>query len=601
MVAKWAGEGLSIDVAAIARDFWWVVKAPYFFCEPIMESCTGSPPKKTNCRMRILKEETIDSLVKGREIAGHIKHIIKDRLGYESSQLHLIEKQTNSTLKSLNDSASKYGLFENFKEKYQAYMKSTVILQQGMVSKLAEVNGPYETMKRWLDNPTTKSRPEELKKQYSNLLDDHASKITLLKKEKKALTKVREQLTSCQKKLQNVQAALQISVNLDVDVSARQIKEQRTLKGLEKELINHLDKILRQCQALMIEEAESRKFLEEGMIRIAGEIEKFEEERVKVSNAAMNKFVQILNQQETNRTEKTQATLDLMASVSPRFIDLPKVSLKTKDHAFFYKFPNIAEQLREMGLSETATAPEPVYRQMFGSPNTDSTTSSPQESSSIQSSFSKGSNDGEHSNDKVKNLSKTKTTDENINKTSRQMTHERMEQTKNPKKVRKTVKKEEMSTVQELSITISPQPVDEETPVRKFSMPSQDSDEEDDAPPPHVCRQGWVSSEEEQVSVNKMEQDISQRDVAQYPYHGVPLEQCRLLKALVTHSSSDNTSLSFEKGQKLVQTHKATEEGIAYGYTGKHSYSKVKYGYFSLRQMKTWKPTTKNIIKNLFT
>ncbi|XP_060075297.1 uncharacterized protein LOC132554986 [Ylistrum balloti] len=584
-----------------ARDFWRVAKAPYSICESIMESCTESPPKKMSCRMRILKEETIDSLVKGREIAGHIKHIIKDRLGYESSQLQLIEKQNNSSLKSLNESASSHNLFENFKEKYLAYMKSTVVLQQAMVSKLAEVDGPYETIKRWLDNPTTKTRPEELKKQYSNLLDDHANKITLLKKEKKTLTKIREQLTKCQKKLQNVQAALQISVNLDVDASARQIKEQRTLKGLEKELINRLDKCLRQCQALMIEEAESQKYLQEGMIRIAGEMEKFEEKRVKVSNAAMNKFVQILNQQETNRTEKSQATLDLMASVSPTFIDLPKVSLTRKDDVFVYKFPNIAEQLRELGYSETASAPEPVYRQILESP-VKFTTPSPQEtkSSSKRSSSSKHSNDGECSNDHMRKHSKTKTTGEN--KISRQeISDDVMEQSKHAKKVRKSVTKEENSTLQELRTKMSPQHVDKETPVRKFSMPSQDSDEEDDAPPPRVCRQGWVSSEEEQVSVNKMEQDISHRDVAQYPYHGVPLEQCCLLKALVTHSSADNTHLSFEKGQKLVQTHKATEEGIAYGYTGKHSYSKFKYGYFSLRQMKTWKPTTKNILKNLFT
>ncbi|XP_033755031.1 uncharacterized protein LOC117337980 [Pecten maximus] len=576
----------------LPRDFWRVAKAPYSICESTMEPTTESLPKKMNCKMRILKKETIDSIVKGRDIAVQIKHIVKDRLGCESSQLQLMEKQNNATLKSLNESASNYPMFENFTEKYQAYMKSSVLLQQNMVTKLREVDGPYEMMKRWLDAPTTKTKPEELKKQYSNFRDDHASKLTLLKKEKKTLTKIRGQLETCQKKLRNVQATLQITISMDVEVSARDIKEQRTLRELEKDLINRLNKSFQQCQALIIEEAESRKSLQKGMTKIAAEIESFDEERVKVSNAAMTKFVGILNQQEINRNEKEQSTYDLMSSLSPTFIEVQKVSLKSKDNVIVYKFPDIAEQLKNLGFSETTLAPEPVYKPILESQETVDVQDT--ENCSTPSS-SYDSNDDNCSDEDAKKPART--VGGNI---GNQNSKQEVGKPRQTKKIRKAVKQDEITTVQELNRKTSPEPVEHEGKrKRKLPRPPQDSDE-GDAPPPCVTRQGWVNNAEEQVSVNMMEQDRPQIDAGQYTNHGVPLEQSRPLKALVAHSSSDNDYLRFKKGQKLVQTHKANEEGIAYGHTRKHSYGSIKYGYFSIRQMKTWKPTAKNILKDLF-
>ncbi|XP_069112841.1 FK506-binding protein 5-like [Argopecten irradians] len=560
-----------------SRDFSRVAKAPYSVCESIMESITESPSKKMICKMRLLKKEIVDSLAKGREIALEIKHIVKDRLACESSQLQLMEKQNNATLQTLSNGASNFAMFDNFTEKYQAYMKSSVTLQQDFVTKLREVNGPYEMIKRWLDSPTTKSRPDDLKKQYSFLCDDHSSKLTLLKKEKKTLTKLREQLTTCQKKLETVQATLHLTIRMDVEVSARDIKEQRTLRGVEKDLITRLNKSLKQCQALVIEEAESRKNLLKGMTKIAAEIESFEEERVKVCNAAMSKFASILNQQELLRNDKEQSTLDMMSVLSPTFIDPRKVSMKSKEDVYIYKFPDIAGQLKEIGFSQSTLAPEPVYRDIVESEDTTN-------------------KDGEISEkDEDKKSSRVVR-----NRYPTPDVVESQDQPKQARKVRKPVLQEEqVTTVQKLNGKTSPEPVEsEKKPRRKLPCPPQDSD--DDAPPPRVTMQGWVNNTEEKVSVKVKEQDISHIDPSQYTKHGEPLEQSRPLKALVTHSSEDNTYLSYKKGQKLVQTHKENEEGIAYGHTRKHSYGSIKYGYFSIRQMRTWKPTAKNILKDLF-
>ncbi|XP_069104950.1 uncharacterized protein [Argopecten irradians] len=537
-----------------------------------MESMTESPSKKMICKMRLLKKEIFDSLAKGREIAVEIKHIIKDSLACESSQLQLMEKQNNATLKTLNDGASNYPMFDDFTEKYQAYMKSSVTLQQDFVTKLREVDGPYEMIKRWLDSPTTKSRPDDLKKQYSFLCDDHSSKLTLLKKEKKTLTKLREQLTTCQKKLETVQATLQLTNRMDVEVSARDIKEQRTLRGVEKDLITRLNKSLKQCETLVGEEAESRKNLLKGMTKIAAEIESFEEERVKVCNAAMSKFASILNHQELLRNDKEQSTLDIMSVLSPTFIEPRKVSMKSKEDVFIYKFPDIAYQLKEMGFSQSTLAPEPVYRDIVESEDNTNKDGDDKKSSRV-----------------VRNRYPTPDVVES------------QDQPKQARKVRKPVlQEEEFTAVQKLNGKTSPEPVEsEKKPRRKLPCPPQDSDD-DDAPPPRVTMQGWVNNTEEKVSVKVKEQDISHIDPSQYTKHGEPLEQSRPLKALVAHSSEDNAYLSYKKGQKLVQTHKENEEGITYGHTRKHSYGGIKYGYFSVRQMRTWKPTAKNILKDLF-
>ncbi|XP_069112820.1 uncharacterized protein [Argopecten irradians] len=304
------------------------------------------------------------------------------------------------------------------------------------------------------------------------------------------------------------------------------------------------------------------------MTKIAVEIESFEEERVKVCNAAISKFASILNHQELLRNGKEQSTLDMMSVLSPTFIDPRKVSMKSKEDVF--KFPDIAYQLKEMGFSQSTLAPEPVYRDIVESEDDTNKDGDDKKSSRV-----------------VRN---------------RYPTPDVVESQDHPQQARKVRKpvlhEEQVTTVQKLNGKTSPEPVEpEKKPRRKLPCPPQDSD--DDAPPPRVTMQGWVNNTEEKVSVKIKEQDISHIDPSQYTKHGEPLEQSRPLKALVSNSSEDNAYLSYKKGQKLVHTHKENEEGIAYGHTRKQSYSVIKYGYFSVRQMRTWKPTAKNILKDL--
>ncbi|OWF55132.1 hypothetical protein KP79_PYT14504 [Mizuhopecten yessoensis] len=610
-----------------------------------MEPTPASPPKKRGCRIRILKEDTIDNLIKGRCIAVQIKRLIKDRQWCESFQLQLMVKQNRHSTSKILDEASNYPLFGGFKKQYEAYLERSVIRQQDIVTGLGHGEGPYEMVKSWLDDPTTKTKPEELKKQYSNLRDDHASKITLLKKEEKTLAKICEQLTSCQKKLRNVQTALRVTFGLDVDVSAREIKEHRTLRNLEKELISRLDKSLRQCQAMMIEENESRKQLQKGMARIAAEVESFDKERVKACNAAMNCFVRVLNQHEMQRTEKTRAKCDLLATISPTFMASPNVSLNNKDTAFIYRFPDFAEQLREMGFSDTGSALDSVYKPVEGSHNTSNTLQniasksySPQVTKYClnSSSSSDDLNDTDGSEQKARNRSKT--TPRNVpNKKLKEgfVEEDEKKQQKQATKFRNAGKQNDNSAIQKLVRKTSPQPVEhEEEPTRKLTKPTQNraSEDEDDAPPrlvssdeeeleeivvgeeeeveeeEEVVVEGEkevvmdeAEEEEEDVSVKDNEQEKSRSEVSPSFDHGIPLEQSCLFKALVTHTSFDDSDLNFEKGQRLVQTHQASEEDIAYGYIRKHRYSQLQYGYFNIRQTRLWEPSTKNVFKKLFT
>ncbi|XP_060063651.1 muscle M-line assembly protein unc-89-like [Ylistrum balloti] len=789
-----------------------------------MEVSTKTPPEKPStsetmnasesariiesCKIRILKVKAIKDAVKECESASMLRDLYRNRLSYETSHLETMEKRRNAILKIVKENITKFPKHKNFLQTYAAEFEKAVILQQSLVTKLGEVDGPYETIKRWLELPATKSQPEDWKKQYVGLREEHGKKVTQLKKEKEVLKNTIQQLEQCRRKLSDLQTNINIELKMAVSVSAKQMKAKKALKGLKKELISRRDKSKERYEDLMEEEIEIRGRLVKDITKISEELEAFNEERIGVINRTLARFSLILNKQETNRRELKEATFDLVAAASTKYKKLPDRTLTEQNkNCCNYKFPNFAEHLKAM-LPENTSAQEADSQPGTGSEDTTKTSSAEDreqsltksslaknveqcsmkassskdtEYSSLKPSLSKdkenssekpgSSKDTEYSSLKLSfdkdyhtpNSSPSKDSDGKVKK----QTVEDEDETKRVKKVKKAVKQDVSPTKKVSSRKVAPKSAEsedqpernlpnptqqnegkkpkkklppppqqdedqpehnfpngpeqneekpkrklrpppqqnedqpehnfpngheenEEKPKRKLRPPPQQNEEKpkrklrpppqqnEDQPehnipngheeneekpkrklrpppqqneekpkrklppppqqneekpkrklppppkqneekpspnqdedahdnpekPPQIPRNDWASSDEDDdFPVGDYQQPdhiVFELDVVPPSGRGEALEKFRPLKALLSHRATDRTFLSFKKGQKLMQTHVATEEGIAYGYTRKHSYSKVKYGYFNVREMRTWKSTPKNILKNFF-
>ncbi|OWF39264.1 uncharacterized protein LOC110465244 [Mizuhopecten yessoensis] len=566
-----------------------------------MEAEMETPPKNKGHRMFVVRQGTLDNVIKSRGEAVEAKHLIKSRFSFESTHLQHMEKHKNSTLKIV-ESASSYPVFKKFNEKYMAEIQNSIVLQQSIVSKLGEAEGPYEMMKQWLDAPNTTTKPEELKKQLAAFYEEHGNKIKQLRKETKALRKIKDQLESCQDKLRCVQAALKRDFERKMVVSAGQMKEQKNLKGKIQELYSRREKSVQSCRGLLTEENEIRERMQKGMIQIAAEIHKFDTERVKATNDAMTKFAWILNQQEVFRKDKRNATFDLVAEVNPRFIIPPKAVPISKENTncILYKFPDYAERLREMGFSEETTSSPETTTSPVVKPDGSSDGNAKTKPSSSKDADD-GSTNQSTSKDTGYNSTKPSSSKETENSSTKPTANRSDEKGRFTEETQRSKKK------------VSPQLVeDEEKPKRKVGKPpgSEDSENENDKPP-HVPKQVWVGGDDdkekeknEQVAVNngepEIEPDVPGRDENQPCSYGAPLEEPLRRVALVEFLATDNTFLSFKQGQKLVQTHTPNEAGLLFGYTRKHAYSQIKHGYFIANKTGLRTIIRKNIVKNLF-